>query len=452
MAPFFCLAALARGQSSVPADPRLHAIVGARVEIGDGRVIERATLVIRDGTIVALAADAAVPPGAQVLDGKGLTLLPGFIDAWTDKGTTPPAPQNDADAAPNKAEYASAMMREANRKGVRPDLQARTILSLDGIAGDYRKAGFTTLMVVPPGGYLAGVGTLVNLSGRPAREAIVVPRTALSLRFDGDAAGDAYPGSLLGRIAQVRQALEDARGLRLAAAAFGAGGTDRPASDPALEAIAPALDGTLPTAIEADTPAQIDRALLVAGDYGLKPILVGGLQAYRRVDRLKGVPLILGLNFGEAPKIDAGKPQEQTGDDTPPDSPDTQAERVRRYNEAARNAVVLQGAGLPFALSTHGCKDVGEFMTRLRAAVKNGLPRAVALRALTLDAAQMLGVSRSMGVLGVGKAANVVAYTGDFLDEKTKVKMLYVDGHRIDPEAKPTPPAPARPRGVEDQP
>ena len=280
----------------------------------------------------------------------------------------------------------------------------------------------------------------------------MVPRTAMSLRFDGDAAGDGYPGSLLGRIAQVRQAFEDARTLRLSSAAYDAGGTARPFSDPALEALAPVLDGRLPVAIEADTPAQIDRALLVAGDYGLKPILVGALQAYRRIDRLTGVPVILGLNFGEEPKPDASKPQEITFDDTPPDSPEGQVERSRQYNEAARNAVALQAAGVPFALSTHGCKDVAEFMARLRAAVKNGLPRAAALRALTLDAARLFGVARTTGTLEVGKAANVVAWTGDFLDEKSKVKMLYVDGRRIDPEAKPTPPAPSRPQGGVDLP
>lgn len=434
------LALLAGGQSSVPRDPRLHAIVGARVEVGDGRVLERATLVVRSGTIVALGPDAPVPPGALVLDGKGLTLTPGLIDGWTDKGTAPPPASPDGDQAPSKAEYASALMREANRKGVRPELQARAILTLDAIADGYRKAGFTTAMVVPPGGYLAGVGALVSLSGRPGREAVVVPQTAMSLRFDGDGGPGDYPGSLLGRIAQVRQALEDARGLRAARAAYAAGGTERPPSDPALEALAPVLDGVLPVAVEADTAAQIDRALLVAGDYGLRPILVGGLQAYRRLDRLKDVPLILGLNFGEEPKKD----EPPTPDDAPPDPPETVVERTRLYNEAARNAVVLSRAGRSFALSAHGCKDVGEFMARLRAAVRNGLPREVALRALTLDAARLLGVSRTMGTLEVGKAANVAAFTGDFLDEKTTVKMLYVDGYRIDPHEKAPPVAPAK--------
>ncbi|RYG87299.1 hypothetical protein EON77_02320, partial [bacterium] len=449
--PILLAVTLALGQSSVPSETRVQAIVGARVEVGDGRVLERATLVIRNGVIVALAPDAPVPAGAQTLDGKGLTLTPGFIDAWTDKGTALPEAKPDPDAAVPAAEYASAAMREANRKGIRPEIEARNYLNVtEDYAKAYRNAGFTTAMVVPDGGYIAGVGTLVNLSGRPMRDSIVVPETALAIDFDGNAAGGTYPGSLLGRIAHVRQTFEDARGLRAASAAFRAGGTQRPVSDLALEALFPALNGTLPVAIEADTAAQIDRALLVSRDYGLKPMLIGALQGYKRVDRLKGVPLVLGLNFGEEPKNDA-KPAEATPDDSPSDSAEGFGERTRLYNEAARNAVVLQSAGLSFALSSHGSRDIGEFMSRLRAAVKNGLPRATALRALTVDAARIYGVERLLGTLEVGKVANVVAATGDFLDEKTKVKMLYIDGRRIDPDAKTLPPTPSRSFGIKER-
>lgn len=442
---------ITREQSSIPAEPAVQAIVGAKVEIGDGRVLERATLLIRGGVIVALALDANVPKGAQILDGKGLTLTPGFIDGWTDKGVTTPTAKPDQDAAPSAAEFASASMRAANRKGIQPEIEARYFLTLtEDQNKPYREAGFTTAMVVPTGGYVSGVGTLVNLSGRPNRESVVVSNTALAINFDGNATGNGYPGALLGRIAQVRQAFEDARWLQTSTSAFLAGGTQRPVSDPSLEALIPALAGKLPSAIEADTPSQIDRALLIAREYGLKPILVGGLQAYKRVDSVKGIPLILGLNFGPEPK-DERKPDD-TPDDTPPDGKEAFAERSRLYNEAARNAVVLQNAGIPFALSTHGSKDVGEFMTRLRAAVKNGLPRATVLKALTVDAAKTFKVDRLLGTLEVGKTANVVAFTGDFLDEKTKVKMIYIDGHRIDPEAKPLPGAPGRPAGTGDLP
>lgn len=445
-------APLGGGQSSVPSESRVHAIVGARVEVGDGRVFEKATLVVRDGVIVAVAENAPVPAGAQILDGKGLTLTPGFIDAWTDRGTSVPETNADKDAAPSSAEYASASMREANRRGVRPEIEARQYLNVtEEFARPYRSAGFTTAMIVPGSGYIAGVGTLVNLSGRPARESVVVSQTALAIDFDGNAPGGGYPGSLLGRIAQVRQAFEDARGLQTSTAAYSGGSSQRPPSDPTLEALMPVFRHTYPLVIEGDTPAQIDRAVQLGEELHLRPILVGALQAYKCYDRLRASRLILGLNFGEEPKAVTKSPEDNQ-DDTPPDSPEMLTERSRLYNEAARNALILHDKGVRFALTTRGTKDVGEFMTRLRAAVKNGLPREVALKALTIGAAQIFGVSRNLGTLEVGKTANIVAFTGDFLDEKTRVKMIYIDGRRIDPEAKPTPPAPNRAPGVVDLP
>lgn len=440
------LTAGALGQSSIPGDARLHAVTDARVEIGDGRVLERATVVMRNGTIVAIGPDVPIPAGAAIFDGKGTTVYPGFIDAWTDRGTNPPAISPDQDAAPSAADYASAFMREADRKGIRPELEARNVLALgDDVTKPYRNAGFTTLMIVPKGNTVSGVGTLVDLSGRPARECVVIPRTALAVNFDVSGTGNAYPGSLLGRIALFRQTLADVRWQQAVTAASLAGGTDRPVSDPVLESLVPAVGGVLPVAFEADTPAQIDRALLISKEYGLKPAIVGGLQAYKRIPQIKaaGTPLIVGLNFGVEPTKPVVPPVQtgdDPGDDTPPDPLETYEERMRGYNEAARNASLLQAAGVPFALSTHGSKDVNEFMRNLRAAVKNGLPRDLALRALTRDAANVLGVGRQLGTLEVGKVANVVVMSGDFLDEKTKVKMVYADGWRIDPEAKTVPP------------
>ncbi|AIE84953.1 hypothetical protein OP10G_1585 [Fimbriimonas ginsengisoli Gsoil 348] len=426
----------------------MQAIVGARIEIGDGRVIEKGNLVIRDGLIVAVGPDASVPPGAEVLDGKGLTLFPGLINSFTNSGVKPPAADPNQDASPPTSDYAPAFMREANRKGVRPELQARQYLTLtDDVARPYRNVGFTTLMIAPGGGYLNGIGTLANLSGRPARDAVVSPRTMLAMTFGGGFGfGGGYPASLLGRISHVRQAFVDAQGYRATTQAFQAGGAQRPPSDMTLEALLPALDRSLPTGIEADTTSQIDRALNFAAELHLRPILVGGLQAYRRIDQIKasGAPVLLSLNFGPepvAPKPPDPKTPPKTADDPGdapvPELPERIAERSRLYQETVKNADALRQAGIPFALTDRGCKDPKEFIGFLRAAVKNGLPRDVALRALTLDAAKIFGVERQLGTLEVGKTANVVAMTADFLDEKTKVKMLYIDGHKIDPEAKP---------------
>jgi len=449
-------ATLSAAQSSVPSENRLHAIVGARIEIGDGRVIEKGNVVIRDGLILSVGADTP-PAGAEILDGTGLIVFPGFIDGYAKKGVKAPDPTPNQDAAAPSSDYASAMMREANRKGIRPDLQARLYLDLgDDLRKPYLAAGFTSAMFVPSGGYLGGAGTLVNLSGRPSREAVLVPVAAQSMAFRGgfNFSDTSYPGSLLGQIAQVRQVLADGAWYSGVVGAYQAGGLERPPSDAVLEALQPLLGGTIPAAIEADTTSQIDRAIGVSREFSLRPIIVGGLQAWRRIDRLRefGAPVVLGLNFGAEPKPKEDKPGEKVqGDDldTTPDVPERLAERARIFQESAHNAEILKEAKIPFAFTTNGCKDVPDFMKSLRAAVKNGLPREAALRALTLGAARIFGMEKRLGTVEAGKIANLSVMTADFLDEKTQVKMLYIDGHRIDPEAKAVPPNKAIPFGKE---
>ena len=454
-------------QSSVPNRSGTQAITNVRIEVGDGRTVERGAIVMRDGVIVAVGADAKIPAGAEVFDGKGLTAYPGFLDAWTDRLTKiPPDVLSGASRAgdgPEKSENASAFMPEAYRAGIRPEIEARGYLTLDDeTLRPHRRAGFTAAMAVPSGALLSGVGTLVALSGEPARTSVLVPRAGMALSFDGTSRNGEYPDSLLGGIAQVRQSLLDARSLGETSLLYAGGALARPDSDPSLEALAPVLGGRLPLLIEGDTPAAIDRALLTGREFGIRPVLVGGLGSYRRLDSIRamGGPVIVSLGFGPepadpaakpalpAPK-DAPKPTEPGGEgDDPGDAPDDQAsedqaltaERARLFAESAGNAAALAKAGIPFAFSTRGLASPADFLPALRAAVKRGLTREAALSGLTLGAARVLGVERRLGSLEAGKIANVTLMTGDFLGDRSKVKMLYIDGRRVDPEAKPAPP------------
>ena len=350
--PLLTLVVLAQYQSSVPSENRRHAIVDARIEVGDGSVIEKGTIVMDGGRITAVGPGVAVPPGAMVYSGTGITVTPGFIDGWNTKGLSLPAAVTEQDAptglvAPSTVEYAPAQMRDANRKGIRPELEARTMLSLnEDFAKPYRSAGFTALHAAPAGGYLGGVGALVNLSGRPNRDAVVVPRTVLVTDFDGPADSGSYPGSLLGRVAQVRQTWLDAQWQAQVRGAYSAGGSDRPASDPSLEALVPFLAAQERVAFAANTPAEIDRALAMAKEFGLRPIIVGGMQGYRRLENLTadGVTVVASLNFGDAPQAVLGE------------DPARATERKRRYDEAVRNVIELKNAGIPVVLSTAGTK------------------------------------------------------------------------------------------------
>jgi len=444
----------AYGQSSTVSYNGVHAIVGAKIVVGDGRVLEKGTLVIRDGMIVAVAPDAAVPRGADVLDGKGLTVYPGFIDAYTTNGiAAPPSSPAKADPDTNVGEYASAFMRESVRKGIRPEERAVENLALtDEFLKPYQTAGFTTVLIAPSGGDMSGVAALVNLSGRPVRECTVVAEVAEAIGFGSQAWGEGYPSSLMGHIAQLRQTFLDAQWYLAVDRSFRAGGIRRPPSDRSLISILPVLDGKLPAVWDADNEHQIERSLNLSSEFGLKPMIAGGSEAWKQLDAIKksGAPILLSIAFGREPGSKetpppGGPPKAET--DTPAErtieeNPAKLIEQLRLYRETLKNASVLAAAGIPVALSTKGCKSQSEFMDNLRKAVEAGFPKEAALRAMTIDAARIFGVDRQTGTLEVGKIANVTVMTGDFLDAKSKVKMLYVDGRKIDPSkaaATPTP-------------
>src|SRR5262249_24514348 len=162
--------------------------------------------------------------------------------------------------------------------------------------------GFTAHLIAPDGGILVGQSALVSLSGAPAREAVLRDRIAQHLAFRPTGGSD-YPRVLMGLIAHPRQTLLDAGHHARPRPAFEAGGRagKRPPADPALEALAPALEGKQPVVIEADTRDEIDHALNFAAEFKLRPVLFGGKDAWKAVDRLKceKVAVLLRIDLSE---------------------------------------------------------------------------------------------------------------------------------------------------------
>jgi hypothetical protein len=154
--------------------------------------------------------------------------------------------------------------------------------------------------VAPDGGYFSGTGALVSLSGAVPRDATLRAPAALHAKF-GRVVGGEYPVALMGVLAHARQTMLDAGWLKRQWAAYDARGKTgkRPASDPALEALWPALEGKLPVAFDADTADEINRALDFAAEFKLKPMVVGGRSAWKVADRLakEQVAVVLRLDF-----------------------------------------------------------------------------------------------------------------------------------------------------------
>src|SRR5947209_8693260 len=187
-------------QRSGTLKPTVFAVRDARVVVEPGRVLPKATVVIRDGLIEAVGADVKPPADALVTDGSGLTVYPGFIDALSNWGFDPALRRSEVGptAPEDFASEALAATKADNRKGLTPEFAVSTAFKTeDEIADGWRKAGFTAHLIAPDGGIIVGTSVLVSLSGTAPREAMLRSPVAMhaSFRTVFGAGGD-YPRAL----------------------------------------------------------------------------------------------------------------------------------------------------------------------------------------------------------------------------------------------------------------
>jgi imidazolonepropionase-like amidohydrolase len=433
--------------------PRVFAVREARVVIEPGKVMPQATVVIRDGLIEAVGPEVKPPADALVIDGKGLTVYPGFLDAMSNWGFDPALRRSEigAPAVEDFASEALAATKPDNRKGMTPEFAVSTALRTEEQADAWRRAGFTAHLIAPDGGFFTGQSALVSLSGLPPREAVLRAPLAMHLSFRS-VPGNDYPRVLMGNVAHVRQTLLDAGHYQRMWDAYEKVGRagKRPPLDPSLAELVQVLNRKLPVIFEADTKDEIHRALDFAEEFKLRPIIYGGAQAWKVAARLKQqhVPVVLRLNFEEQPRPRFGRraalpivgpPQPPTPPEPEPDIPQRlKDERKRLTKEEIHNAAVLCEQGILFAISTQGQsgdKPADKFRENLRKAIGEGLSADAALKALTIDAARILGVEKQLGTIEKGKAAHLFITSGDFHEEKTQVRYVFADGVRFVYEA-----------------
>ena len=413
------------------AAPDVWAITGARIVPVSGPAIEKGTVVIRDGLIEAVGAAVTAPADARTIDGTGLTVYPGLIDAFA----FVEAEQQGPDQGPGGGRRGGPQQgpqRTLDRdhpSGVTPDRQALTLVKADRSEA-LRNAGITTVLAVPKGGTFRGLSALVNTAGATPQEMSVKSPVAEQVSFETPGGFGDFPGSLMGVIAVIRQEFLDGQRYKQEWQRYNATprGYRRPEPSEGLAAVAPTLDRATPVVLEANDDPMIRRALKIVAEFKLKAMIAGGLESWKTADALKaaGVPVLLSLNFPERPA------------DMDPES--TEPLRVIRSRmDAPGGAAKLQRAGVKFAFESGGLKDPKQFLANAIKTVGAGLSKDDALRAMTLSSAELLGVSEQLGSVDAGKIANLVVTDGDLFDAKTKIKYVFVDGNRFEMKAEAAP-------------
>ena len=408
------------GQADAPSPPRHYAIRGARIVPVSGPVVENGTIVVANGVITAVGANVAVPPEAWVIEGKGLTVYPGLIDALTTMGL--PAP---AEGAPGQQAQRPRSESAADRPGTTSwENAADQIKTDDKRIENWRKQGFTSAVTVSDRGLITGQAAFINLAGDRTGDMVV--RTPVALRLNLRATGGfftGYPSALMGVLAYDKQVFADAEWSDRAWAAYSANpkGMERPAYDRSLPPLHDAVAKRWPVLIPATWAKEINRALQLGQDLSVNTVIFGAHQGYAAADAVaaKRVSVLVSLKWPE---------REKEGD---PDAEEPLRE-LRLRARAPSTPAALQKAGVKFAFYSDGIANPKDVVKNAKKAIDAGLAADAALRALTLSAAEIFGVADRVGSLEPGKIANLVVTDGDLFEEKTKVKMVFVDGRKFE--------------------
>ncbi len=287
-----------------------YAIMGARIVTVSGPVIERGTVVIRNGLIQSVGGSVTAPADARLIDGTGLTVYPGLIDAYTSLGMPQQAASTSsrfgaptATASPQPTPQSSqfSSLNPTQPVGLQPEIQAIDFVRPGGTEIEAaRNSGITAALTAPRDGIFMGQSALINLNGASTTEMTVRAPIAMHIGFTPLRAG-VYPASLLGVFSALRQMLLDAERLRIANLIYEKNprGLRRPEQDRSLVALFPVLTREMPVVMFANTEREIRRALDLAEEFNLRLIIAGGAESWKVTDRLKarGVPVLLSLNF-----------------------------------------------------------------------------------------------------------------------------------------------------------
>lgn len=420
--------AAAFGQSG---SPDYFAIVNAAIHPVSGPAVGSGTLLVRNGLIEAVGANLPVPAGAWTIEGKGLHVYPGLIDALSHWGLPAARPSAAGGAGRRRTPDdgpANVQFPEEGGPEERPSntswLKASELVQPnDANLIAARNSGYATAVVFPSAGIFAGQGTALNLGGGRVGDMVVGGPAGLYLTMAAvRSSGAGFPGSLMGSFAYIRQIYLDARHYKLAKAMYAENprGLPRPSYDRALEGVLEAPRILLP----ANRRVEMERMIHFAQELKVPYLLYGGVESWRSAGILKAAnaPLLVSLRWPQ---------RDREADPEAVDSLRT----LETRELAPSGPSALEKAGVPFAFYSGGIERPADIRKAVRRAVDAGLSNEGALRAMTLHAARMYGLHDRLGSLEAGKIANLFVTDGDWLAEKTAVKMVFIDGRKWEPSA-----------------
>lgn len=393
------------------------AIVNARIVTVSGATIENGTVVIQNGKIAAVGANAQIPAGAEKIDGKGLSVFPGMIDAGTNLGLGEIT--LGVNGSVDLAETGQMNPNASAIKGINPHSSHVNVTRVNGI---------TSVLTAPTGnGLVLGQAAVINLNGSTQAEMAVVPEFGLVINFPRIAAFGGFGGggggfgqpiefseAIKRRDAQLDELKKYFKSVENYARAREAYEKDKTLSytptDEKLDAMIPYVRGLRPMIFTAERERDIRSVAKFVADMKIKGIILGGQEAWKAVDDLKKNNIaVVYTNIYNLPVLD--------------DNP---------YDFLFEAPSKLQQAGVKFCVSTgHNGEEVRDLPYHAGIAGAFGLSKEDALKSVTLYPAEILGLGDKLGSIDVGKIANIVVTDGDILEPRTNIKYLFINGRLL---------------------
>ncbi len=389
-----------------------YAFINATIVKDAQTTLNSATLIIRKGKIEAVGAGVAIPKDAVVIDCKGKYIYPSFIDIHNDYGTQPV--QRAAGGG-----FGGQQQMLSNTKGaygwnqaIKPEIDiANSFAVNDAKAKDLRSVGFGSVLTHQMDGLARGTGTFVTLGNQKENLEIISSKASANYSFDKGSSTQDYPNSLMGCIALLRQTYLDASWYKTKPNEEGTN----------LSLQAWNNNQTLPQIFETNDKWNALRADKIGDEFGVQYIIKAGGNEYQRINEIKATnaSFIVPVNFPVAMDVE-----------DPNDARQVALSDLKHWELAPTNPAAFEKAGINFAITSAGLRDINSFLANIRKAIQNGLSEQKALDALTKIPASLINMYDKVGSIDAGKLANFIIISAPIFSDKITIYQNWVQGNK----------------------